>query len=82
MQQSLEYDRDAVTMSDTECLNLNITVPVTAGKSPREAKLPVMAFIHGGGFNGGSNRYPQYDMARLVRLSAALGQPMIVVSLK
>lgn len=73
-------------MSDTEGLCLNITVPTsttgsaTASLDPNR-KLPVFAFIHGGGFNNGSGMYPQYNMSRFVQLSAQAGQPIIAVSL-
>jgi len=80
LQHSLDYDRDAVQMSDVDGLNLNIYAPakgVTAS-----SKLPVFAFIHGGGFNGGSSSFPPYDMIRFVRLSVAKGMPVISVSLK
>jgi len=66
------------SMSGTECLNLNITVP-NAGN---ERLLPILLFIHGGGFIMGSNHWPQYDMARLVKLSAELGMPIIGVNIK
>jgi carboxylesterase type B len=65
-------------MSGTECLNLNITVPTTKS----DEALPVLVFIHGGGFIMGSNHWPQYDMARLVKLSAELGMPIIGVNIK
>ena len=67
-------------MSDIDGLNLNIYVPtqgVTAGSN-----LPVFAFIHGGGFNGGSSSFPPYDMTRFIRLSMTKGMPVIAVSLK
>ena len=64
-------------MSGTECLNLNITVPTTD-----EKELPVMAFIHGGGFIMGGNWWPQYDPKRLVKLSVDDQTPVIVVKLK
>lgn len=70
-------------MSDTEGLNLNITIPKTADGTPiADQKLPVYAFIHGGGFQGGSSHFPQYDLARFVHLSAAKGMPLIAVSIK
>src|SRR5687768_995505 len=66
------------SMSSTECLNLNITVPFLA--SVADTVFPVMVFIHGGGFIMGANSWPQYDPARLVRMSADLGSPLIVVN--
>ncbi|KAK3681248.1 Alpha/Beta hydrolase protein [Podospora appendiculata] len=69
-------------ISEIDGLNLNITVPgsVTVDTQPTKG-LPVVVFIHGGGFNIGGNWWPQYDFARLVRLSAELGKPMIGVGI-
>ena len=83
LQHSLDYDRDAVRMSDIDGLNLNVYVPQSAKGSPASnGKLPVFAFIHGGGFNGGSASFPTYEMTRFVRLSIAKGMPVIAVTLK
>jgi carboxylesterase type B len=76
----LDYDRDAVKMSDVDGLNLNIYVPAEGVTS--DSNLPVFAFIHGGGFNGGSSSFPPYDMTRFIRLSIKNGMPVIGVSLK
>lgn len=65
--------------SATECLTLNITVPSKAASS---GPLPVLAFIHGGGFMTGSANWPQYEMATIVERSQKLGQPVIAVSIK
>ncbi|KAK4545632.1 hypothetical protein LTR36_002585 [Oleoguttula mirabilis] len=78
IQHTLPDDTSHLTASDTEGLNLNITVP--AGTS-EDAKLPVFVFIHGGGFMVGSATWPQYDFAKLVSLSKAKGRPVIAVSL-
>lgn len=70
-----------VQMSGTECLNLNITVPACLpgpGSTPR--LLPVMVFIHGGGYIMGGNHWPQYDPCRFVKLSAEMGMPIIAVN--
>ena len=42
-----------------ECLNLNISTPM------RNEKLPVMVWIHGGGFQSGSASLPEYDGKKL-----------------
>jgi carboxylesterase type B len=78
-------------MNGTECLNLNITVP----NPHREEKngsdnqdqivdkgLPVMVFIHGGGFIMGANSWPQYDMEKLVEKSVDMGMPIIGINIK
>lgn len=46
-----------------DCLTLNVVAP----KRPPEAPLPVMVFIHGGGYFMGTSATPIYDGASLVR---------------
>jgi para-nitrobenzyl esterase len=46
-----------------DCLTLNVVTP----KSPPKAPLPVMVFIHGGGYFMGSSATPIYDGAALAR---------------
>ncbi|KAL5404596.1 hypothetical protein PMIN03_009023 [Paraphaeosphaeria minitans] len=67
-------------MSGIECLNVNITLPSPIGPE-NTRKLPVMVFIHGGGFIMGSSSAPYFDSTRLVSLSVELGTPVIVVSI-
>lgn len=67
-----------ITLSDTECLNLNITVP----RGSYEKALPVFMFIHGGGFAIGSNSWPHLDQARIVQFSAKKNLPVIGVIIK
>ncbi|KAL1987849.1 hypothetical protein VTN96DRAFT_2252 [Rasamsonia emersonii] len=67
-----------IPQSDLDCLNLNITVP--KGTTPA-SKLPVFLFIHGGGFVLGANSWPQFDYARLVKLSQEKGYPIVAVSI-
>ncbi|KAI9148991.1 hypothetical protein HJFPF1_11035 [Paramyrothecium foliicola] len=74
IQHPLEHPQ--FTISATECLNLNITVPDTD-----QEKLAVFVFIHGGGFATGANCWPQYDLARIVRCSANQGIPVIGVTI-
>lgn len=57
--------------SQEDCLSLNVSVPA---KTPASAKLPVLVWIHGGAFVGGSSN--------LYRLDALASQGrMVVVSL-
>ncbi|KAF5363189.1 hypothetical protein D9758_008338 [Tetrapyrgos nigripes] len=61
---------------DEDCLTINVVRP--AGTAPG-AKLPVVAWIFGGGFELGS---PQmYDGGSIVSRSVALGEPVIYVSM-
>jgi carboxylesterase type B len=78
-------------MDGVECLNLNITVPNTHSKNDDGSRcggntgvkrLPVMVFIHGGGFIMGANSWPQYDMKKLVEKSVEMGMPLIGVNIK
>jgi carboxylesterase type B len=77
IQCSIGAPEEIPLMSGTECLNLNITVP-----NFEASKLPVMVFIHGGGFIMGGNHWPQYDPSRLVKMAAEAGMPVIAVNIK
>lgn len=68
--------------SDAEALNLNIWIPKIDGKLPAPGSLPVLVWVHGGGFISGAGSWPHYDMERLVRLSREVGTPVIGVSFK
>ena len=69
--------------SDTDGLNLNVAVPLSKqGEVQTSSKTPVFVYIHGGGFGIGGNCWPQYDLARFVRLSAEKGSPVIGVGIK
>ncbi len=46
-----------------DCLTLNVVTP----ESPTTEPLPVMVFIHGGGYILGSSATPLYDGAALAR---------------
>ncbi|RKL12917.1 hypothetical protein BFJ70_g16050 [Fusarium oxysporum] len=68
-------------VSDVDGLTLNITVPSNADKINEELRLPVLVFIHGGGYSIGGNWWPQYDFSKLVKLSANLGKPIIGINI-
>jgi para-nitrobenzyl esterase len=46
-----------------DCLTLNVWIPLARGDEP----LPVMVWIHGGGYNDGSGTAALYDGTRLAR---------------
>ncbi len=50
-----------------DCLTLNVVSPRWAGPAPEGEPLPVMFFIHGGGYILGSSATPLYDGAALAR---------------
>jgi para-nitrobenzyl esterase len=53
--------------ADEDCLTLNIVTPRWHGPAPDGEPLPVMFFIHGGGYILGSSATPLYDGAALAR---------------
>lgn len=57
---------------------------VPAGLDPKSLpkQLPVVAFVHGGGFVTGSANWPQYDLGPLVERSVKVGKPVIAVGIK
>lgn len=70
---------EAPPVSDTECLNLKITV---LNSHSGGEKLPVLVFVHGGALATGSGNWPQYDCSALVKRSIELGTPFIGVTIK
>ncbi|KAF9568875.1 Cocaine esterase [Mortierella alpina] len=64
------------TMSEHDCLSLNIFMPVSALDSSEE--LPVLVWIYGGGFKIGSITAPLHE---LVSSSIELQKPMVVVAI-
>ncbi len=50
-----------------DCLTLNVVTPQWPGPAPEGEPLPVMFFIHGGGYIMGSSATPLYDGAALAR---------------
>ncbi|KAJ6462794.1 carotenoid ester lipase precursor [Mycena vitilis] len=62
--------------SSEDCLTINVIKPATATSM---SKLPVVAWIFGGGFELGSPS--MYDGTTIVERSIALGEPVIYVSM-
>jgi para-nitrobenzyl esterase len=61
------------TGGSEDCLYLNVWTPGAPGEN---ARLPIMVWIHGGGFVAGSGAEPRYDGARL----AARGIVVVTVN--
>lgn len=66
-------------ISGTKCLNLIVVVP--AGARSLNG-IPVLVYIHGGGFSVGANWWPQFDMKHIVQLSVDSGSPVIGINIK
>ncbi|KAJ9655440.1 hypothetical protein H2198_005696 [Neophaeococcomyces mojaviensis] len=75
IQKSLPVDHPLVC-DEEECLNLVLTLP-----SVEATNVPVIVFIHGGGFFIGCNGWPQYDLASLVRQAQKDGKPFVGVGI-
>ncbi|KAF9105988.1 hypothetical protein BGX27_009360 [Mortierella sp. AM989] len=64
--------------SEEHCLNMNIYAPLDH-LTKAQTLIPVMVWIHGGGFSSGSNSLPVYDGTNFVARSIQLGRPVILV---
>ncbi|KAF9429304.1 hypothetical protein BGZ76_001514 [Entomortierella beljakovae] len=76
-----EDDEEAYSkaFSEEHCLNLNIFAPHDQLNSKSQL-IPVMVWIHGGGYKDGSNGMSLYDGSNMVAHSVKnLGRPVIVV---
>ncbi|POS81392.1 carboxylesterase [Diaporthe helianthi] len=69
------------SFSATECLTLNVSAPSLDARGTSAHPLPVVVFIHGGGFVTGSANWPQWDLGPLVEQSVKLDSPVIAVGI-
>ncbi|KAG0271149.1 hypothetical protein BGZ95_001093 [Linnemannia exigua] len=68
--------------SEEHCLNLNIFTPHNRLNSQIKPLIPVMVWIHGGGYKDGSNGMSLYDATNIVAHSVnGIGRPVIVVTI-
>lgn len=73
------FDQKTITYDESEdCLSINVVRP--SGMHPDGSGLPVLAWIHGGGFQEGGSGDARYNMSNLVRTSTEISKPMIAVS--
>jgi carboxylesterase type B len=60
-----------------DCLTLNVVRPSGIANA---SGLPVLFWIHGGGFSEGGSRDPRYNQSFIVQRSVEIGKPIIGVS--
>ncbi|ERF71125.1 hypothetical protein EPUS_09148 [Endocarpon pusillum Z07020] len=81
-QSHLDYSSE-VAESELDCLNLFIARPSAAALhqagSTGEDGLPVMVWIHGGGYGYGAGSDPPWDPSRVILQSVKVGKPFIAV---
>ncbi|KAI6087044.1 alpha/beta-hydrolase [Hypoxylon rubiginosum] len=63
-----------------DCLSINIVRPAGLPENST-ARLPVMLWIHGGGYQYGSSGQSQYNLTYLVQKSVDIGLPIIGASI-
>ncbi|KAM3417778.1 Carboxylic ester hydrolase [Cercospora zeina] len=73
------YDPDdAIDGMSENCLSINIVRPHGI---PEHEKLPVMLWIHGGGYQVGTSGRPDYNLTFIVERSIQIGKPIIGASI-
>ncbi|KAK6064902.1 carboxylesterase [Seiridium cupressi] len=75
----LKYASLAHAFADPKLFS--VTADSTDATQHGKGPLPIFVFLHGGGFALGSNAWPQYDLARIVKYSAEIGKPVIGVQI-
>ncbi|KAI0699611.1 carotenoid ester lipase precursor [Cerioporus squamosus] len=65
------------TPESEDCLNVNVVRPANVS---RHEKLPVLFWIYGGAFTGGSNAMAVYNGSQIVQRSIDMGEPIIWVA--
>lgn len=74
------FDQESISYpQDEDCLTINVIRP--SGCTNSSQLLPVLVWIHGGGFQEGGSGDARYDMSHLVRKSVDMGMPIIGVSI-
>ncbi|KAI4870486.1 alpha/beta-hydrolase [Hypoxylon rubiginosum] len=63
-----------------DCLSINVVRPAGLSKNST-ARLPVMLWIHGGGYQYGGSAQPEYNLTYLVQKSVDIGLPVIGASI-
>ncbi|KAH7140075.1 Alpha/Beta hydrolase protein [Dactylonectria estremocensis] len=64
------------------CLNLTVTVPAALLELGCTKKVPVMVYVHGGGFVAGAHYGGPHDMTRMATLACEDSKPVIIVSIQ
>ncbi|KAI1076742.1 alpha/beta-hydrolase [Whalleya microplaca] len=75
---SYELPDDALYGMSENCLSINIVRPAGLDSS---ARVPVMLWIHGGGYQYGTSGLPNYNLTFLVQRSVDFGMPIIGASI-
>ncbi|KAK8019136.1 hypothetical protein PG990_004274 [Apiospora arundinis] len=69
-----------------DCLTINVVRPAATAKQENDKlnsqePLPVLVWIYGGGLSLGSTADPQYNLSGIVKVSQAMGRPIMAVSM-